>query len=184
MIKKIEKGYSFALSNRIGGYLTQAFGLYILINNFFEILQFNLFSLLIFLTSTFFFLIGASLSYAFEYLIIDYKEKSVKNILSLLGFKTERKNNLNKYSNISVISRRYTYSDDYDDNVDSFYRTQNDHTYKHDLVFLTPKHLGRLLISQFNDYDEALDLGKTVAKHTGKPLVKYAPKRISRKDRR
>lgn len=172
MIKKIDKGYSFNSVVRYGGGLLLIIAIYNLL--FFHDTE-SLVIVGVFLVS------GLIMVFAKESILIDYKDKVFVNQLNILGLKYNKKNELSIYRDISIISRRFTSDEGYSDNSDRFYETQRNHTLKHDLVFLTPKHLGRLLISQFDDYDEALELGKVVSKYTGKPLVKYAPQRISKK---
>ncbi len=175
MIKKIEKGYSFNNIVRYGGGFLLVIAVYNLL--FFNDID-SLVIAIVFLVS------GSVMIFAKETILIHYKENSFVNQLNILGVKYNKKNDLSKYRDISIISRRFTQDEGYSDNSDRFYETERDHRYKHDLVFLTPKHLGRLLISQFDDYNEALELGEAVSKHTGKPLVKYSPKSISKTRRR
>lgn len=185
MIKKIDKGYSFGSGHRIIGYLFLFIGLFIMTNVIIYLVSSFSFSWFPILLGVIFLISGLTLSFGREYLLIDYKKDDLSNVLNIVGVKFTKKNSLSIYKNISIISKRYTYDNSYNDIADvvplpSF----NDYQYKHDLVFLTQKHLGRLLISQFEDYNEALELGETVAKLTGRPLVKYAPKRIAKKTRR
>lgn len=184
MIKKIDKGYSFNIGAR-------AIGLFLC----FLGLAFLFLDGVVFLSSGYFFFFfimllggvllasGLLLFFGKEHLIIDYEKKEVLDILNVLGFKWKKKSDLRLYKNVSIISKRYSYQKEYLSVVaDAIALPRfNGYTLKYDLVFLTPKHLGRLLISQFDDYDEALELGKVVSKYTGKPLVKYAPQRISKK---
>ncbi|MCT4581740.1 MAG: DUF308 domain-containing protein [Flavobacteriales bacterium] len=176
MIKKIDKGYSFGISHRVTGAAFLVTGGFAVVLSFFG--GGNWVSLLF---GTFLFVAGSIMLFAKEMIIINYKEKTFKNQLNVFGVTYTKENDLVKYRDISIISKRYSYDDSYDDNTESYYETGGDYIYKHDLVFLTPKHLGRLLISQFDDYEEALELGKVVAKYTGKPLVKYSPQRISKR---
>jgi len=179
MVKKIDKGYSFKKHNRIGGYLAQLFAIYIfLINiyNSFDGYYWNWFS---FFLSLVIMAAGVGLSYAREYLLIDYSNGDLKNVLNIIGKEFIRKTNLTKYKHVSILSRRFNYDSAYEDNTSSFYSDKKDYMLKYDVVLLTPKHLGRFLISQFDEYEQAKDLAELVAKYTGKPLVKYNPKRIS-----
>lgn len=185
MIKKIDKGYSFSLGKRAIGLLSVFLGVAFLIIDG-----------VVFLSSGYFFFFflmilggallfsGMLLFFGKEYLIINYENKEILDVLNVLGLKWKKKSKLNNYKYISVISRRFSYDKEYYSEATLAMPSFNEFTYKHDLVFLTPKHLGRLLISQFDDYNEALELGEAVSKHTGKPLVKYSPKSISKTRRR
>ena len=164
MIKKIEKGYSFNKIVRYAGGFLWFLALY---NIFFFYDYDSVILAIVFLTS------GIIMAFSKENILIDYKEKTFTNQLNIIGLKYNKKSDLSKYKHTSIISRRFTSEE-----------AETDHHIKFELVFLTPKHLGKLLISQFDEYGNALELGEEVAKHTGKPLVKYAPKRLTKVARR
>ena len=164
MIKKIEKGYSFNKIIRYAGGFLWFLALY---NIFLFYDDDSVILAIVFLIS------GTVMIFSKETLLIDYKEKTFTNQLNIIGLKYNKKSDLSKYKYSSIISRRFTSEE-----------TEIDHHIKFELVFLTPKHLGKLLISQFDEYSDALELGEEVAKYTGKSLIKYSPKRISKIDRR
>ncbi len=181
MIKKLDKGYSFQYFNRIGGYLTQLFALYLFISDIYDSFNGYYWNWFRFFIAIALMLVGVTFSYAREYLLINYDNGNIKNILNILGKEFTTENNLTKYKHTSIISRRFNYDGLDDDNSSSFYADKKEYTLKYDVVLLTPKHLGRFLISQFDEFDEAKELAEQVSKYTGKPLVKYNPKRISKK---
>ncbi len=175
MIKKIDKGYSFGTPYRYLGGSFLLLGVYNFSSSIFDLDWDYLLVGIVFVFA------GVVMLFAKEFILINYMDKTLKSELNILGLKFGKQNDLTKYRDISIISRRFKHDDSFTDNTDRFYETERGHTYKHDLVFLTPKHLGRLLISQFDDYEEAVELGKVVSKYTGKPLVKYSPQRISKR---
>ncbi len=181
MIKKIDKGYSFSLGLRAIGFILLFLSLFILIGDLYILLSSYSFSWFLFILGSVIFTVGALFSFSKEYLIIDYKAKQILNVLNVLGVKWRKKNDLSLFKHISVISRRFKYDREYLDESSLAIPSFNDYVYKHHLVFLTPRHLGQLLISEFDDYDEAVELGKVVSKYTGMPLVRYAPKRLTKR---
>lgn len=177
MIKRIDKGYSFNLSKRISGYALLIIGAFLIIGVSIIIGEISVgfiiyFILAIILTTT-----GTLLALSREYILIEGEKMTT--VLNIIGFQKKRYNKLDYYKHISIISRLYNF-----DNKESFSASSiampsiQATEIKHDLIFTTKNQFGRLLIGEFNDYQQAYNIGLELEKVTGKQLVKYAPKRL------
>lgn len=180
MIKKIDKGYSFHLFNRVMGYFAQIFGLFQVIVQLLDLAQGLIFNPLIFIVSIVIIIAGIVFSYSKEYIIIDYAKSSLRIVLDVLGVNFNKKIELNKYHYLSVLTKRFAYDNDTEDG-ESYYGEATENVIKHELTFLTKNHREKYIIQLFDEFEIAKKLGEELSKYTGKPLVKYSPKRISKK---
>ncbi len=179
MIKKIEKGYAFEKFHRIGGYIAQLFGIYQFITQTLDYFNYRYFNLFTFGIAVIVFIAGVILSYTKEYIIIDYANSKLTKILNLLGKETKKEISLNHYKYTTILTKRFTEDNGNSENDESWYGAADDHFIQYEIVFLKQNHRGKFLIERYDTFEEAKQFGEELVKYTGKPLVKYSPKRIS-----
>lgn len=121
--------------------------------------------------------LGAFLTFSYTGTLISENTKEIKHYSAYLGFlKSGKWLNLDDYPFISVLKQRM---------ANSYYgrsgvsTTQYEYVYR--ILLLNNTHYKKLYIKDFETYKEAEKVAKELVEKLNVELVKYAPKRISKR---
>lgn len=190
-VKTISKTTPFGKPFKVIGYfliVTAIAFIFIAIKTYFTNKDLNLFFLFLFVFP-FLLFFGLLFSFSESGLIINLTKQTIYTFIKVLNIKSGTTNSLETYSNTTILSKRMASKT----NSASNYIGHSDHTsnwhtketvdksIKHDVVLLKQNHRQKLLINRFDTFSEAKEFAVMIADYTQKPLVKYNPKRISKR---